>query len=175
MHERMEMVTSQKFASVLYHRDLSSVKHRSVHTQLTQKSRLLNIIIGIIIMIIILKRIFYSTVQTTYNDWMDSNYTERKWEYKKWSCPGPSTPNSSKMPRPIRQWIINCLAQRRSGMVLVLQVVNSSSSSTQHLTEFAVWYLPAVTDNYTIIICNSWKNYPAVTDNYKHLVVWCVI
>ena len=87
MHERMEMVTSQKFASVLYHRDLSSVKHRSVHTQLTQKSRLLNIIIGIIIMIIILKRIFYSTVQTTYNDWMDSNYTERKWGYKNGRAP----------------------------------------------------------------------------------------
>ena len=38
-------------------------------------------------------------------------------------------------------------------MALVLQVVNLiSSSSTQHLAEFAVWYLPAVTENYYCLL-----------------------
>ena len=46
-------------------------------------------------------------------------------------------------------------------MALVLRVVNiiiiissssSSSSSTQHFAEFVVWYLPAVTNNYCIIL-----------------------
>ena len=41
-------------------------------------------------------------------------------------------------------------------MALVLQVVNiiiiSSSSSSQHLAVFAVWYLPAVTNNYCCLL-----------------------
>ena len=50
-------------------------------------------------------------------------------------------------------------------MVLVLQVVNtiiiimSSSSSTQHLAEFSVWYLPAVTNNSLLL---SSKHYCSV-------------
>ena len=47
-------------------------------------------------------------------------------------------------------------------MALVLRVVNiiiissssssSSGSSAQHFAEFVVWYLPAVTNNYCIIL-----------------------